>query len=397
MGTAVATGSGRAEVVATGRATELGKIAAMISSAPTEQTPLEAHLERVGRTLALGCLVIVAFVAISGLVRGDPWAEVLISGISLAVAAVPEGLAAIVTIALALGVQRMAARHALVRRLPAVEALGCATVICTDKTGTLTTGKMRVREVWGRDHDGVVRAAVACSDAELDASGLDGTGDPTEVALVVAGAERGIRKDEIEETAPRVAVHPFDAVRKRMSIRRADGRVYVKGAPDLVLPRVVEGDVAGANEQNGAMAARGLRVLAVATGARDDESELTLVGLVGLADPPRSDAVDAIAAAARRLGIRTVMITGDQALTARAIALELGLSPARRRRERDRPRSRDPGGQAPDRPELEGARRDRRDDRRRGERRAGAPRGARRDRHGQDRHRRRAKRRRQSC
>jgi Ca2+-transporting ATPase len=324
MGTAVATGSGRAEVAATGRATELGQIAGMLASTRAEETPLEAHLRRVGRTLALGCVVIVALVAISGLVRGDPWGEVVISGISLAVAAVPEGLAAIVTIALALGVQRMAARRALVRRLPAVEALGCATVICTDKTGTLTTGKMRVRELWGRDHDEVVRAAIACSDAELDATGLDGTGDPTEVALVVAGAERGIRREDIEERQPRVAVHPFDAVRKRMSIRRADGRVYVKGAPDLVLPRVVEGDVAGATEQNRAMAARGLRVLAVAVGARDDESELTLVGLVGLADPPRTEAIAAIAAA-RAAGIRTVMITGDQALTARAIARELGL------------------------------------------------------------------------
>lgn len=324
LGTAIANGSGRALVTATGRATELGKIATMLGSATSEETPLEARLERVGRTLAVGCLAIVVVVAIAGLLRGEAWTEVVISGVSLAVAAVPEGLTAIVTVALALGVQRMASRRALVRRLPAVEALGCATVICTDKTGTLTTGKMRVREIWGRSHDVVVDAAVACSDAELDPSQLDGTGDPTEIAILVAGAERGIHRDEIERRRPRVKVHPFDAVRKRMSIRRADGRVYVKGAPELVLPRVTDGDVNAATEQNEQMAARGLRVLAVAVGSRDEEDELTLVGLLGLADPPRTEAVAAIAAA-RAAGIRTIMITGDQALTAHAIARELGL------------------------------------------------------------------------
>ncbi len=324
MGTSIATGSARARVEATGMRTQLGRIATLLSTADTESTPLEKRLEQVGRALLVGCLAIVGLVAALGLLRGEPWLQVLVSSVSLAVAAVPEGLAAIVTIALAIGVQRMASRNVLVRRLPAVETLGCATVICTDKTGTLTTGRMRVREIWGEDHQAVVDAAAACSDAELDTSEQDGTGDPTEVAIMLAAAERGLRRTTIEASRPRVEVHPFDSDRKRMSIARADGRLYVKGAPESVLAKVTTGDVEKARLANEDLAARGLRVLAVAVGTGNEEAELTLVGLLGIADPPRSEAIEAIAAA-RRAGIRTVMITGDQPLTARAIARELGL------------------------------------------------------------------------
>ena len=324
MGTAVATGSAKACVEATGMRTELGRIAELMAATKTEETPLEKRLEKVGRTLLVGCIAIVAIVAALGLLRGEPWLEVLVSSVSLAVAAVPEGLAAIVTIALAIGVQRMAARHVLVRRLPAVETLGCATVICTDKTGTLTTGHMRVREVWGDDPQAVVDAAAACSDAELDAAEQDGTGDPTEVAIMLAAAERGVRRAAIESDRPRVEVHPFDSDRKRMSIVRADGRIYVKGAPESVFAQLAAGDREKANAANADLAARGLRVLAVATGAGTEEKDLTLVGLLGIADPPRSEAIEAIAAA-RRAGIKTVMITGDQALTAHAIAREMGI------------------------------------------------------------------------
>ena len=324
MGTAVATGSARARVEATGMRTQIGRIADLMASTKSEDTPLEKRLEEVGRMLLVGCLMIVLLVALLGHLRGVPWLELLVSSVSLAVAAVPEGLAAIVTIALAVGVQRMAARNVLVRRLPAVETLGCATVICTDKTGTLTTGRMRVREIWGDDHDAVVDAAAACSDAELDAAEQDGTGDPTEVAIMLAAAERGIRRAAIETARPRVEVHPFDSDRKRMSIARADGRIYVKGAPETVLAVLGSADHEKARAANAELAARGLRVLAVAVGSGTSERDLTLVGLLGIADPPRSEAVDAIAAA-RRAGIRTVMITGDQALTAHAIARELGL------------------------------------------------------------------------
>jgi Ca2+-transporting ATPase len=323
MGTSIATGSARARVESTGMRTELGRIAGLMASTEAEETPLERRLEQVGRALLVGCLAVVGVVALLGFLRGDPWLEVLVSSVSLAVAAVPEGLAAIVTIALAIGVQRMAARNVLVRRLPAVETLGCATVICTDKTGTLTTGKMRVREVWGDDHQAVVDAAAACSDAELDATEADGTGDPTEVAILVAAAERGIRRPAIEQQRARVDVHPFDSERKRMSIARTDGRLYVKGAPESVFA-VAIGDMERARKTNAEMASRGLRVLAVARGTGLEERDLELVGLLGLADPPRTEAIEAIAAA-RRAGIRTVMITGDQVLTAHAIARELGL------------------------------------------------------------------------
>ena len=258
-----------------------------------------------------------------GFVRGRPPLEVFISAVSLAVAAVPEGLPAIVTIALAIGVQRMAARHVLIRRLPAVETLGSATVICTDKTGTLTTGVMTVRELWGPNHHELLAAAAACCDAELGEGGRTGTGDPTELALLAAAAERGIDRRTIEEERPRRHVNPFDADRKRMSIGRSDGVLYVKGAPELLFPLCTSG-TAGAAEANTDMAARGLRVLGVAVGSGVEEKDLRLLGVVGIADPPRSEAIAAVAAA-REAGVHTVMITGDQAVTAGAIARELGI------------------------------------------------------------------------
>ncbi|HEV8166358.1 MAG TPA: cation-translocating P-type ATPase [Actinomycetota bacterium] len=323
MGTAVATGTGRAAVTATGMKTELGRIADLLASAQEGPTPLQQRLARVSRTLLFLCMAIVAVVAAIGVFRGESPLLVFMSAVSLAVAAVPEGLPAVVTIALAVGVQRMAARNVLVRRLPAVETLGCATMICTDKTGTLTTGQMAVREIWGPDHRAVLAAAAACCDAELAADGRTGTGDPTEVALLLAAADRGIDRDQIERANPRLAVNPFDADRKRMSIRRADGLLYVKGAMESVLAQAGAGQegVAAATQE---MAARGLRVLAVAVGDGAAEEGLRVLGVVGLADPPRSEAVDAVAAA-RRAGIRTVMITGDHPITARAIAREMGI------------------------------------------------------------------------
>ena len=323
MGTSVAAGAARAEVVATGMKTELGRIAHLLASATDTTTPLQTRLARVSRTLLVLCLGIVAVIAVLGFVRGRPPLEVFISAVSLAVAAVPEGLPAIVTIALAIGVQRMAARHVLIRRLPAVETLGSATVICTDKTGTLTTGVMTVRELWGPNHHELLAAAAACCDAELGEGGRTGTGDPTELALLAAAAERGIDRRAIEKERPRRHVNPFDADRKRMSIGRSDGVLYVKGAPELLFPLCTSG-AAGAAEANTDMAARGLRVLGVAVGSGVEETDLRLLGVVGIADPPRSEAIAAVAAA-REAGIHTVMITGDQAVTAGAIARELGI------------------------------------------------------------------------
>jgi Ca2+-transporting ATPase len=327
MGTSVATGTGLAEVVATGMQTELGRIAHLLSTAEESVTPLQRRLSRVSQTLLYICCGIVAVVALAGLLRGWPLLQVFMAGVSLAVAAVPEGLPAVVTIALAVGVQRMAARHVLIRRLPAVETLGCATVICTDKTGTLTTGVMQVRELWGRDHARLLFAAAACSDAEIRADGQTGVGDPTELAILTAAAERGIHRDQIERTNPRVAETPFDSMLKRMSIQRADGYVYIKGAVESVLALSV-GSLNGAAEANTQMAERGLRVIAVAVAAAGAEHNATLVGVIGIADPPRTEAIEAVAAA-RAAGITTVMITGDHPSTARAIARELGIVSSR--------------------------------------------------------------------
>jgi P-type Ca2+ transporter type 2C len=323
LGTAVAAGRAQAEVRATGAATEMGRIARMLATATASETPLQAQLRGVGRALLVACLAVVGLVSAVELWRGRPLFEVLLSSTALAVAAVPEGLPTIVTIALALGVQRMAARHALVRRLASVETLGSVTVVCTDKTGTLTTGSMELREVWAQDRHGLLHAAAACCDATLDAGA--GIGDPTELALLRAAADRGIHRDAIERETPRVDESPFDSDRKRMSVRRTDGVLYVKGAPEVMVPLCVTG-TDGAFEAAGDLAARGLRVLAVATGSGSAERELRLVGLVGLADPPRPEAREAIASA-RAAGVRTLMITGDHASTAEAIAREIGLLP----------------------------------------------------------------------
>lgn len=323
MGTAVVSGTGSARVVATGMQTQLGRVANLLVTAEKDESPLQGRLRRVSGVLLWVCLAIVGLVAWLGISRGLAMAEVFLGAVSLAVAAVPEGLPAVITIALAAGVQRMAARRVLVRRLLAVEALGCTTVICTDKTGTLTTGVMTVRELWGDDHVRMLDAAAACCDAELGVDARAGVGDSTEVALLVAAAERRIFREDIERSRPRTAVLPFDSKRKWMGIQRSDGVLYVKGAPEAVIGMCEERHhhaLTAAAE----MSSRGLRVLAVATGRHGNERPLELLGLVGLADPPRTEAIDALRTA-RRAGIRTVMITGDHPATAAAIGRELGL------------------------------------------------------------------------
>lgn len=322
LGTFVVNGTGSAEVVATGMGTELGKIATLLEGVEDIATPLQEQLEQVGKSLLWICLGIVALIAVTGIVQGQAWLDVLMLAVPLAVAAIPEGLPAVVTVALSIGVQRMAARNVLVRRLPSVETLGSTTVICTDKTGTLTTGAMAVRELWGPDHVALLTAATSCLDAELHSDGT-AVGDPTEIAIARAGFERGIVRATIEVENPRREVHPFDSEKKRMSILRGDGRLYLKGAVDRLAPLCTSG-VDGALATNAELAARGLRVMAVAVGNGPAEANLQLLGLIGIADPPRSEAIEAIAAA-RRAGITTVMITGDHPITAEAIAREMGI------------------------------------------------------------------------
>jgi Ca2+-transporting ATPase len=326
MGTAATTGTAKALVTATGMATELGKIAHLITTAESSATPLQIQLAKVGRMLLFLCLAVVSVVLVLGLLHERPWLELLVFSVSLAVAAVPEGMPAIVTVALALGVQRMAARNALIRKLPSVETLGSVSVICTDKTGTLTTGNMRVRELYGDQHADLLTAAASCCDAELASDGVSGTGDPTELAILIAANERGIQKEAIEKRNPRVAIEPFDSVRKRMSIFRSDGRLYVKGAFESLLPLCSISEDRPRNFRSASedLTSRGLRVLAVAVGSERQEKGLTLLGLLGIADPPRTEAMQAITEA-RRAGITPIMITGDHPTTAAAIARELGL------------------------------------------------------------------------
>lgn len=363
-GSLVTRGKAEAVVVATGLRTEMGQIARFLKRDTGEFTPLQRRLDQLGRLLVAGCIAICAVVVFLGLRRGGPPLELVMAGISLAVAAIPEGLPAVVTLALAVGVQRMVRRQAIVRRLPAVETLGCTTVICADKTGTLTENRMSLRRIEAEDRELALTIGALCNNAVLTRAGpavanlwrrrLEGeekwmaTGDPTEAALLTAAAAAGLVRGFLEQEHPRLGEVPFDSDRKLMSTAHRWGagvRLLVKGAPDVVLERCrayhdgrqVRPLDAGARKawlgRNEALAGQALRVLAVAYRDLPDlepkagpelENELVFVGLVGLSDPPRPGVREAIARC-RRAGIKTVMITGDHQATAVAIAKELGL------------------------------------------------------------------------
>jgi len=386
-GTIVTYGRGKAVVVATGMETEFGKIAQMIQLVEEETTPLERRMAEIGRWLGIGSLAVVAVVSALGIFRGHELLEMFLWGVSLAVAAVPEALPAVVTGALAIGVQRMAKRNAIVRRLPAVETLGCTTFICSDKTGTLTKNEMTVRRIWlsgdiievtgvGYEPKGefivasrgervagspphsdeglklLLRTALLCNDAHLEQESEAWTiiGDPTEGALVVAAAKAGLDKRELEALYPRVAEVPFTSERKRMTTVHAtpDGTkmVCAKGAPEIVLARcnriwcdgrIVELSEAERNEilrANEEMAADALRVLGVAYkelppdasdfGEDVVERDLVFLGLMAMIDPPRDEVRDALRLC-EQAGVKVAMVTGDHKLTAVAIAKELGM------------------------------------------------------------------------
>ena len=326
MGTSVINGTAKAQVRYTGMNTELGKIAHLITTAQTEQSPLQKQLSLVGQSLLVICLILVGLIFFIGIVRDLPWLALLFFSISLAVAVVPEGMPAIITVSLALGVQRMAKRNALIRKLPSVETLGSVSVICTDKTGTLTTGVMQVRELWGDDPLEILRAAASCCDAELTRDSQNSMGDPSEIAILDAAKQKGINSVEIEEQNPRVSSEPFDSNRRMMSVLRQDGVNYVKGAPESLAAISIQDSSEIKKMLNAAseMSARGLRVLAIAVGPHREEKDLTVIGLLGMADPPREEVMLAIREA-RSAGITPVMITGDHPQTAKAIAKELGL------------------------------------------------------------------------
>ncbi|MBI3600508.1 MAG: HAD-IC family P-type ATPase, partial [Nitrospinae bacterium] len=358
-GTVITYGRGVGIVAATGMATELGRIANLIQETEKIKTPLQTRLDVMGKRLAAAALLLCLLIFIAGISRGEPLQLMFLTAISLAVAAIPESLPAVITIVLALGAYRMARENAIIRKLPAVETLGCITVICSDKTGTLTTNKMTVEEIYvgGRTFqisnfksqisnrelithhsplDTLFKAMVLCNDASID--GDKEIGDPTEIALLKAAAE--IDKHEMERNYPRINEIPFDSFRKMMTtihsspINSENHTAFVKGSVDSVLDVCSITDALKERilSENEKMAAGGIRVLCFAykeiekgVPLKDAEKGLTFIGLVGMIDPPREEAYEAVEVCLKA-GITPIMITGDHPVTARAIAKRLGIT-----------------------------------------------------------------------
>ena len=353
-GCSVTYGTATAVVTGTGMNTEMGKIAGLLEGEEEGQTPLQQKLAQLGKYLGFVALAACAVIFVVGLINGINVLEIFMTAVSLAVSATPEGLPAIVTIVLAIGVQRMVRKNALIRRLPAVETLGSASVICSDKTGTLTQNRMTLVKLWVEGEQELetvstsntqaarelLRYGALCCDGSVVYK-EDGTeqhiGDPTETSILVAAHKNGMEQDELNRQYPRLAELPFDSDRKLMtSVNQIDGKIVaiVKGAFDMMAARCVSGDLEAAKEKNDEMSRGALRVLAVGYKILEEapedptseelESGLTLLGLVGMIDPPRPEAKAAVATC-RQAGIKPVMITGDHVVTASAIAKELGI------------------------------------------------------------------------
>ncbi len=352
-GCSVTYGTATAVVTAIGMETEMGKIANLLDSENEGQTPLQQKLAQLGKYLGIIALAACGIIFAVGIANGIPVMEIFMTAVSLAVSAIPEGLPVIVTIVLSIGVQRMVKKNALIRRLPAVETLGSASVICSDKTGTLTQNRMTLVKAYldGAEEPETITTAnsdsvrklltygTLCCDGSVIFHGTEEQhiGDPTETAIVLAAHRNGLPKDDLNKTYPRLGEIPFDSDRKLMStINRMDGKnvVIVKGAFDMMAERCIAGNLEKAKQMTEQMSADALRVLAVGYKVIDNipetltseeiESGLTFLGLVGMIDPPRPEAKDAVAVC-RRAGIKPVMITGDHVVTASAIAKELGI------------------------------------------------------------------------
>lgn len=352
-GCSITYGTATAVVTATGMNTEMGKIANLLEGESDSQTPLQKKLAQLGKYLGILALAACAVIFIVGLVNGIPVMEIFMTAVSLAVSAIPEGLPAIVTIVLSIGVQRMVKKNALIRRLPAVETLGSASVICSDKTGTLTQNRMTLVEAYvdgfataekittanSESVKTLLQYGTLCCDGSVVFHGTEEQhiGDPTETAIVLAAHKNGMPKDDLKKRYPRLAEIPFDSDRKLMTtVNRIDNKniVIVKGAFDMMAPRCIAGDMETARVVTEEMSADALRVLAIAYKEIDAipekptseelENGLTLMGLVGMIDPPRPEAKMAVATC-RKAGIKPVMITGDHVVTASAIARELGI------------------------------------------------------------------------
>lgn len=345
----VSYGTGKAVVFATGMNTEMGKIANMLANEEEGMTPLQKKLASLGKYLGIMALLACAIVFVVGVASGIGALEIFMTAVSLAVSAIPEGLPAIVTIVLAIGVERMAKRNAIIKRLPAVETLGSASVICSDKTGTLTMNQMTLAKAYrdgyedlediGSANSEPIRqlllfGALCCNGSvSIDENGQEvEIGDPTETAILQAAKNNGFDLHELNHKYPRLHELPFDSDRKLMTtVNKIDNRklAIVKGAFDEMEKLCIKGNLAKGREANDAMSKKALRVLAIAYKEIDDitdelESNLVFLGLVGMIDPPRKEAGDAVARC-KEAGIRPVMITGDHIMTASAIARELGI------------------------------------------------------------------------
>ncbi len=352
-GCSITYGTAKAVVTATGMDTEMGKIANMLDGEEETQTPLQQKLANLGKYLGIVALACCVIIFIVGLVNNINVLEIFMTSVSLAVSAIPEGLPAIVTIVLSIGVMRMVKKNALIRKLPAVETLGSASIICSDKTGTLTQNRMTLTKVYvdgENDTENITNNnsekarkllmyATLCCDGSVvfDGDTEKHIGDPTETAIVLASHKNGMPKDELNKKYTRLGEIPFDSDRKLMStVNSIDGKnvVIVKGAFDMMASRVISGDLETAKKFTESMSENALRVLAVAYKEIDSlpdtltseslENGLTFMGLVGMIDPPRPEAKDAVAVC-RKAGIKPVMITGDHVVTASAIAKELGI------------------------------------------------------------------------
>ncbi len=352
-GCSVTYGTATAVVTATGMDTEMGKIANLLDNEDNIQTPLQLKLAQLGKYLGVLALAACAIIFVVGIANGIPAMEIFMTAVSLAVSAIPEGLPAIVTIVLSIGVQRMVKKNAIIRRLPAVETLGSASVICSDKTGTLTQNRITLvkaylddtgetEEISNHCPDAICRLlqyGTLCSDGSVVFHGKEEQhiGDPTETAIVLAAHKNGMPKDALNKTCPRLAEIPFDSDRKLMStVNRIDGKniVIVKGAFDVMASRCMVGNLEKAAQANETMSRNALRVLAVgykeiehipaSPTPEELENGLTFMGLLGMIDPPRPEAKNAVQIC-RKAGIRPVMITGDHVVTASAIAKEIGI------------------------------------------------------------------------
>lgn len=352
-GCSITYGTATAVVTATGMDTEMGKIAGLLDNEEDTQTPLQQKLAQLGKYLGIMALAACAVIFVVGLVSGTPVLEIFMTAVSLAVSAIPEGLPAIVTIVLSIGVQRMVRKNALIRKLPAVETLGSASVICSDKTGTLTQNRMTLTKAYA-DGDSDTELISSSNSEKIRKLLMYGTlccdgsvvfeddeekhlGDPTETAIIVAAHKNGMEQGDLGEKYPRLAEIPFDSDRKLMTtVNRIDGKivVIVKGAFDVMAKRCISGDLDAAKQMTESMSRDALRVLAIAYKEIDAlpeqitseelENGLHFMGLVGMIDPPRPEAKQAVALC-RRAGIKPVMITGDHVVTASAIAKELGV------------------------------------------------------------------------